>query len=364
MKRKIPFLLASLTALAIATSSADTVDATAAFSDPSQTGRFQARLMHGEVLIQGADVDEVSVITDAKRNAQENPRDDDMRVLSSGVTFSLIEKDNVMTLDYGSGAGWTDPANFVITVPHDTHLDIEVSIGGEIEIADVSGNVAIKNLNGEIQLINHAGGALVESMNGEIDASFTQLHPDRPLSFSSMNGEIELHLPADAQANVRFRTQNGTILTNFSDEEMQTTTTAGRAFAPEAHEEIAEFAAEMAEGAIEMAMEIAVEVREAMVEAREEMRAAEKEMRQAEKEIREAEKVMEKRQREAAEVVEVVPPTPPNPAAAPPAPRAPRPPSIPSMAGGKVVSGTLNGGGVDIQVATMNGDILIRKSDN
>jgi hypothetical protein len=187
-------------------------------------------------------------------------------------------------------------------------------------------------------------------MNGEIEASFTQLHEDRPLSFSSMNGEIELHLPTDAQANVRFRTQNGTILTNFGDDEMVTTTTAGRAFAPEAHEEFAEFAAEMAEGAVEMAMEIAEEVREAMIEAREEMRANEAEMRRAQEEIREVEKEIRQAEKEMRKQE------------APRAPRAPRPPSIPSMAGGKVVSGTLNGGGVDIQVATMNGDILIRKT--
>ncbi len=31
------------------------------------------------------------------------------------------------------------------------------------------------------------------------------------------------------------------------------------------------------------------------------------------------------------------------------------------MAGGKVINGTLNGGGVDLQVATMNGDIVVRK---
>lgn len=350
MKSKLSLLLTGLAALVVATASAESVDASASFSDPSQPGRLHARLMHGEVLIQGADVDEVTVTTDAKREAREMTRDDGMRVLSSGVTFSLTERNNVITLDYTSGAGWTDPASFMITVPYDTHLDIEVSIGGEVEIADIAGDVAIKNLNGEIELRNHSGGALVESMNGEIEASFTQLHEDRPLSFSSMNGEIELHLPADAQANVRFRTQNGTILTNFGDDEMVTTTTAGRAFAPEAHEEIAQFAAEMAEGAVEMAMEIAEEVREAMIEAREEMRANEAEMRRAQEEIREVEKEIRQAEKEMRKQE------------APRAPRAPRPPSIPSMAGGKVVSGTLNGGGVDIQVATMNGDILIRKT--
>ena len=47
---------------------------------------------------------------------------------------------------------------------------------------------------------------------------------------------------------------------------------------------------------------------------------------------------------------------------APRAPRAPRMPSIPAMAGGKVIAGTLNGGGTILQVATMNGDIVIRKN--
>jgi hypothetical protein len=38
-------------------------------------------------------------------------------------------------------------------------------------------------------------------------------------------------------------------------------------------------------------------------------------------------------------------------------------PSLPPMTGGKVVSGALNGGGVEIQAATLNGDILLKKSE-
>jgi hypothetical protein len=38
-------------------------------------------------------------------------------------------------------------------------------------------------------------------------------------------------------------------------------------------------------------------------------------------------------------------------------------PQLPPMTGGKVVTGTLNGGGVEIQVATLNGDIVLKKAD-
>jgi hypothetical protein len=32
------------------------------------------------------------------------------------------------------------------------------------------------------------------------------------------------------------------------------------------------------------------------------------------------------------------------------------------MTGGKIVSGTLNGGGPEIQAMTVNGDVILRKS--
>ncbi|MDA8527809.1 DUF4097 domain-containing protein, partial [Opitutaceae bacterium] len=224
--------------------SADSHAATATFSNPDEPGRFQARLMQGEVSIRGGDVAEVTVSTDAPREAREKPREDGMRVISSGASFSLRENDNTITLDYGNQGSWVDHSRFVITVPHHTHLNIEISMGGEISIDDISGDVSIKNLNGEIDLRDISGGAIVESMNGEIEASFLAVHPDRPLSFTSMNGEIELHLPADAAANMRFRTQKSLILNNFGEDVLETTTISGRTFAPEAGEQFAEFAAE------------------------------------------------------------------------------------------------------------------------
>ena len=38
-------------------------------------------------------------------------------------------------------------------------------------------------------------------------------------------------------------------------------------------------------------------------------------------------------------------------------------PPLPPMTGGKVVAGTLNGGGVEIQAATLTGDIRFKKAD-
>ncbi|MCC5024267.1 MAG: hypothetical protein J6386_16405 [Candidatus Synoicihabitans palmerolidicus] len=149
-------------------------------------------------------------------------------------------------------------------MPTNTSLDLEVSLGDEISVSDVSGDVTIKNLNGEVELHNLCGGAIIESLNGEIATTFAELTPDKPISFTSLNDEVEVRLPADAQANVRYRFQNGSILTDFDDTVLVTTTSTGPAFAPGFHEEFGEVAREIAQETVEIGHEIAEAVRAAI----------------------------------------------------------------------------------------------------
>jgi hypothetical protein len=204
-----------------------------------------------------------------------------------------------------------------------------------------------------VRLTDLGGGAIVETMNGEIAASFAALPDKKPVSFSSTNGEVKLRIPADAKANVRFRTHNGAILTDFTDDVLKTKaedlgrtdwgTVAGQhvAMAAQIGSQVGR---EMAQMAREVAAEAKSAVREAQAEARD----------RAEEAKERATGIDGKSTGEAAP-------------ASPPAPRVPRgphpplPPIIPAIAGGKVVSGTLNGGGIEIQVTTMNGDITLRK---
>ncbi len=326
MKSKLIALLTGIFLTCSALSAEDT-RSSIAFSNPAEPGRFSVRLSNGEITIKGGDHEEVTVTSSAPGGPTGRTRDDGLRVLSASSTFTLEEHDNVVILDYGS-FGWAEDSEFKVTLPRNTHIDVEIGFGGEIEVVEIDGDVVIKNLNGEVELSQLGGGAIVESANGEITASFTKMSPDRPLSFSSMNGKISLRLPADAAADVRFRTHNGSILTNFTDEELVTkTTSVSRHSSAPVDNEFARAAAEVAREAVQMAQEIAQEVRIAVQEAKEASKDGQGHLIQA-----------------------------------PRAPRAPRMPSIPAMAGGKVIAGTLNGGGTILQVATMNGDIVIRKN--
>lgn len=317
-------LLFCLSALAVSAAD-ETTTSSVKFSDPAKPGLLRVYISHGDLKVRGDDVDAITVRSSAQPEGRSATRRDGLRVISTAASFSLTEKDNVVELNYGNdsrhGGG---RAEFTIVVPRSTALDVTNSWGGDIDVEGVAGDVEVKNMNGEIELAELGGGALVETMNGEITASFVALPAGKALSFTSMNGEIALRIPEDAKANVRFRTQNGSILTDFDEASLVTKSETFTSDAPQAAGEAARVAGEVAREVAQAAREVSTEIK-AAIEA--------------------------ERGRSSVTVVRV-----------PRAPRPPRVPSIPAMAGGKVVSGTLNGGGSDIQIATMNGDIVVRKN--
>jgi hypothetical protein len=97
---------------------------------------------------------------------------------------------------------------------------------------------------------------------------------------------------------------------------------------------------------------------------------ARRQFEDAKRDLERARRDMEKDKRDAERrVVDVRGPRAiPAPAAVPAmsekpvAPMAPKP-AIPTITGGKLVTGTLNGGGPEISVSTMNGEVIVRKAD-
>jgi hypothetical protein len=329
-----------MTLFCLATARAEQNESAIKFSDPSKPGTLKVVVLHGDLRIHGADVNEVLVKSSA-RAVTVAPRKDGLRVLTAAFSFGLSEKENIITLDAMS-EGWNSPpVDLDITVPRTTAIILSNANGGDITCADVTGDLDIKSHNGgEIRLDNIDGGALVETMNGEIRATVRALHEGKPLSFMTQNGEVTLKIPSEVKANVRLRTQNGSILTDFDDKVLVTkteavartpkakranTTRRNSTRSTETREEIQTTIHEAAQASIDAAREAASAVREAAQAAREALQEA--------------------RITGDSNAVLAVPPMPP----------------LPPMTGGKIVSGTLNGGGPEIQIATMNGDVTLRK---
>lgn len=382
-------LAGALCAAAATAARADETTTTVKFSDPAKPGTVKVILGRGDLRVQGSDTTEVTVKSDARAQSK-SVRKDGLRVISAAASFALSEKDNVVTLD-ATGDFAKGGAEFRLTVPKSTSLVVQSSWGGDIRCAQLDGDIEVKSTNGEIKLEDVGGAALVETMNGEITASLRELRDGKPLSFTTMNGAVVIRVPGEAKANVRFRTQNGSVLTDFEETTLQTKTENAPRIAPtrrsmsfsfngkdvippEAQAAIRE-AARVSKQAVHeatAAVQAGLEAARVELEAHKAHSEADRARVEAERAKLEAARArvaasrtrVEKETRVETDPVAPAPPAPPAAAAAGPAPAAaPKPPVpvVPTITGGKLVTGTLNGGGPEISVSTMNGDITFRQ---
>lgn len=311
--------------------------ARAKFHDPTKPGTLKLTIPWAEARITGIDGDEIIVVSSLDQKGRAEVDDEGFRRLDEETTFELVEKDNVAVVSIAGENTWASHgAEFEIQVPRNTNLVVRNSMGGDIEVDGVEGDLDINSMNGEVTLRDIASSAVVNTMNGEISASFKSA-PVKPVSFSTMNGEIDVRLPADTKANLRMLTHNGSIRTNFPDRVLQTKTekVSGRA-----GDDLAEENRELDRATSEIDREHAQMAREAARVASEAARAGMAIAREVTREV------SRELARNGIEGVPV-PPMPPMP----PMPRF----------GGKLIVGTLNGGGVDIKLTSMNGAITLRQ---
>jgi hypothetical protein len=149
--------------------------------------------------------------------------------VSSGL--EVEEEGNVVAISAQSFKAATD---LVIQVPVSSSLEIRTNMDGAIVVEGVGGEIDINNINGPVTLKNVSGNTLVHTVTGDIQAELTRIAADKPMSFSTMNGDIDVTLPADIKASMKMKTDQGEIYTDF---DMSVGRKAGRAEAAEKTEQ-------------------------------------------------------------------------------------------------------------------------------
>lgn len=124
--------------------------------------------------------------------------------------YSVTEDNNVITI-HGSGGG---SPHLNLQVPTKTNLEIKCTNCGETQINDISGDIDINVTNGAIRLTGTTGAVLAHSLNSRVHATFDKV-PQKPLSLSTLNGGLDVTLPADTKANLNLKTSNGKIYSDF-----------------------------------------------------------------------------------------------------------------------------------------------------
>jgi DUF4097 and DUF4098 domain-containing protein YvlB len=105
--------------------------------------------------------------------------------------------------------------DLVISVPVKSSLKLGCVNSGDIAVENVSGELEVNNVNGSVTLTGVSGSAVAHALNGGVTAVFREITPGKAMSFSSMNGKIDVTFPADIKANVVIKSDNGDVLSDF-----------------------------------------------------------------------------------------------------------------------------------------------------
>jgi len=182
---------------------------TVKLDDPSKPATVRANLLAGSISVQGYDGKEI-VIEGHHLESPPEYEGDLKRYTQSG--FSVQQQNNQVQI---LSNVFENPMNLSLKVPYHTSLTLRTVTGGDIEVDGVDGEFDISNVNGSVRLNNVSGSAVANAVNGQVFATFTRINPDKPMAFSSMNGNIDVTLPANLKANIRFRTFHGDFYSNF-----------------------------------------------------------------------------------------------------------------------------------------------------
>ena len=198
------------------------------FSDPGKPGLVKAQLINGGIVVKGYEGKEVIIETklhghvvgededemeDEGEAEKENKHAGMKRLKADGGGLEVEEKGNVMEISIPS---WKMDADLFIQVPLNTSLELHAVNNGGISVENISGDIEVANVNGEITLSRISGTVVAQTVNGDVTATFIRLDGKKPMSLITLNGDIDITLPAAAKADFKLKIDNqGEIYSDF-----------------------------------------------------------------------------------------------------------------------------------------------------
>jgi hypothetical protein len=196
------------------------------FSDASRPRKVVASATSGCFAVEGYDGKEVTIESRPRANSERRQRHvprgaEGLTRIDQNPGFSAEEENNTIRI-HGSN---TQTQDILLHVPNGTALQLHCTNDGDLRVDRFSGELDLQNINGSVTAANVSGSVIAHSLNGNVTVSVDRVTPEKPMSFSSLNGNIDVTLPPDTRGTVRMRTDNGEI---YGDFEMKLTPGASK----------------------------------------------------------------------------------------------------------------------------------------
>jgi hypothetical protein len=172
----------------------------------------------GDLPIEGYSGNEILISTN--RHSEQNERTKGLKPIyaagtdNTGVGVSMEKNGNRITLHCLLPI--TQSADYRLKVPENIALEItrDCAGGGNTSITNIRNEVDFKGCH-DITLSKVTGPLVISTISGNVSVVFTDVAKDKPVSMSSVSGEVDVTLPAKTPFSLEMGTVTGNMYSDF-----------------------------------------------------------------------------------------------------------------------------------------------------
>lgn len=189
-------------------------------TSPDKPSSVRVQLVNGGITVEAYPGKEIIVVAtpdpeDEEKDSRHSGKAGSAglrRLPNASVGLTVEEEQNEVRIESSS---WNRANNLRLQVPVNTSLKLSCVNDGDISVRGVSGEHELQNVNGSIEITDASGSVVASTTNGEIKVVLTRIDGSKAMAFSSFNGDVDVSLPAALKANVRLRSDQGEIYSDF-----------------------------------------------------------------------------------------------------------------------------------------------------
>ncbi|HEV8240320.1 MAG TPA: DUF4097 family beta strand repeat-containing protein [Thermoanaerobaculia bacterium] len=185
-------------------------------SKPGQPVRLEVSLISGSINVEphaGNEVVVEAVGEDEREHRAPSGAASGMRRLpNTSLGLVVEEENNKVTVGMG---GMPRDVTLRIQVPRQASVSLSTVNDGDIHVQGLEGDIELNNVNGEITAKDVAGSVVAHTTNGSVKVTMTRVDAKAALAFATLNGDVDVSLPGSFRGDLRMRSDNGEIYTDF-----------------------------------------------------------------------------------------------------------------------------------------------------
>ena len=186
---------------------------------PKVKGKVEITNLLGEVSLQNASGNAIVIESDFSLEKPE--RANGLKLLGAAedntdLGINVSEENGVIVIQ-GATRQVRD-YKYKISIPAGMAVNLDYNspfAKNDISVDSFSGSLEIKTLNANVKITKSSGPFTINTISGNIEVVLDKLSQNEPTSLATINGYVDITMPASDKANFEINTINGNVYNNL-----------------------------------------------------------------------------------------------------------------------------------------------------